>query len=136
MTKYVYDASSIIKALKMKRIDILAANYIQQLTIHEILNAFWKECCLLKIIPLNRTLEMIDIIMQIVNHMKMLNPINIEKDIIKTASELGITTYDASYIVLAQKNNLILVTEDKKLKSKASSLINVTNVEKILSSTN
>ena len=38
---------------------------------------------------------------------------------------LNITAYDASYITLAKKHNLTLVTEDRKLHIKASKLINV-----------
>jgi len=57
--------------------------------------------------------------------MKILSPHPYEDEILSTARELNITAYDASYIVLAEKNDLILVTEDKKLRTKAERLVKV-----------
>lgn len=50
--------------------------------------------------------------------MGVLNPYRLEEEISREAEERRITTYGASYIVLAKKHGLILVTEDKSLKPK------------------
>ena len=52
--------------------------------------------------------------------MKILSPHPYEDEILSIAGELNITAYDASYIVLAEKNGLTLVTEDKNKGRKTS----------------
>ena len=56
-----------------------------------------------------------------------------EDEILSTARELNITAYDASCIVLAEKNDLTLVTEDKKLRTKAEKLIKAVSLTQITS---
>ena len=65
--------------------------------------------------------------------MKILSPHPYEDEILSTARELNITAYDASYIVLAEKNGLTLVTEDKKLRTKAEKLIKAVSLIQITS---
>lgn len=50
---------------------------------------------------------------EIVEYMNILGPHGWEEEILKTALKLGITVYDASYIVLAKNNDITLVTEDE-----------------------
>ncbi len=57
--------------------------------------------------------------------MSILSPRGLEEEILRTALEHGVTVYNTSYIVLARKNGLILVTEDKKLRNKAAEIITV-----------
>ena len=66
--------------------------------------------------------------------MKILSPHPYEDEILSTARELNITAYDASYIVLAEKNGLKLVTEDKKLRAKAEKLVKAASLTQITSS--
>ena len=56
-----------------------------------------------------------------------------EDEILSAARELNITAYDASYIVLAKKNGLTLVTEDKKLRTKAEKIVKVVSLTQITS---
>jgi predicted nucleic acid-binding protein len=65
--------------------------------------------------------------------MRILNISNLEKEVLRMSVELELTAYDASYIVLAQKYGLTLVTEDRKLMSKAQKYINVTPLDTLLS---
>ena len=46
---------------------------------------------------------------------------------------MNITAYDTSYIVLAEKNGLTLVTEDKKLRAKAEKLVKAVSLTQITS---
>ena len=62
---------------------------------------------------------------------KILSPHPYEDEILSTARELNITAYDASYIVLAEKNGLTLVTEDKKLRKKPKNLLKAVSLTQI-----
>jgi len=48
MPSYLFDSSSLVKALKLRKVNLLARNYIQWLTVYEVLNALWKDAHLLK----------------------------------------------------------------------------------------
>jgi len=65
--------------------------------------------------------------------MKILSSHPYEDEILSTAIELNLTAYDASYIVLAEKNSLILVTEDSKLRAKAEKLVEAVSLTQITS---
>jgi predicted nucleic acid-binding protein len=64
--------------------------------------------------------------------MKILSVSNLEREILKMSMELDLAAYDASYIVLAQRHGLTLVTEDKKLMNKAKKHINVISLDTLL----
>jgi predicted nucleic acid-binding protein len=90
-------------------------------------NALWKEVCLLKFASTEKLLQLVDIVTDVVKYMKILSISNLEREILRMSIELGLTAYDISYIVLAQRHGLTLVTEDKKLMSKAQKHINLTS---------
>ena len=135
MKKLLFDASSFIHALKIGRIDLLIDNYIQWLTIYEVLNGLWKEVYLVKTLTLEEVEKLNQVIIEIMSYMNILSPRGFEKEILETAIKLGITVYDSSYIVLAQKHGLILVTEDKELRDKAKKLVEVKNILDIIKRT-
>ena len=64
--------------------------------------------------------------------MKILSFSNLERAVLKMSIELDLTAYDTSYIVLAQRHGLTLVTEDKKLMNKAKKHINVISLDTLL----
>jgi predicted nucleic acid-binding protein len=129
----LFDASSFIKALKLGKPEVLVDNSIQWLTIYEVVNALWREAYLLKFTSIDKVLQLVDIVVDVIRYMRILNISNLEKEVLRMSVELGLTAYDASYIVLAQKYGLTLVTEDKKLMSKAQKYINVTPLDTLLS---
>ena len=130
--KLLFDASSLIYALKLKNIDILNENYIQHLTIYEAINAIWKETHLIKSLPPKKAVELIKLATEIIGNLNILSIHQYEPEIFKKATELDLTIYDASYIVLAEKNKLTLVTEDKKLARKAHNTIKTTSLKNII----
>ncbi len=134
MSRLLFDSSSLIKALKQGRVDLLARNYIHWLTIYEVLNAIWKETCFLKTIPEDKVIAFAEILKQVTGLMKILDPKGLEEDMLKTAIQRGITAYDASYIVLAMKHGLTLVTEDSKLRAKARGLVETTSLDELSAS--
>lgn len=127
----LFDASSLLCLLKLRKLKPLNNNYIQWLTIYEAANALWKEASLIGSISPEDAYEMIKILSDCVDVVKILSPHPYEYEILTTASKLKITAYDASYVVLADKNNLVLVTEDSELREKAKSLIEAISVSDI-----
>lgn len=130
--RYLFDASSLIYALKQAKPDVLIDNYIQWLTIYEVLNGLWKEAYLVKSISSQEATSLVQLFKSAIEFMKILDPRGLEDEIFKIAYRLGLTIYDASYIVLADKNKLVLITEDLKLREKAGKLIEVHSLEEIL----
>jgi len=126
------DALSLIKALKLKTINILADNYIQELTIYEVLNAIWKEAYLAKSMTIGEAEDLIKIFTEMLEYLEILSIHPYEADALIKAVKLGLTIYDASYFVLAEKYNLILVTEDEKLREKASEMVNVLGLNELI----
>ena len=130
--KLLFDASSLIYALKLRRLDVLRGSHVQWLTIYEVLNGLWKEASLVKSISAEKAVALARVFGRVLRHMSILSPHGIEEEILRTALEHGVTVYDASYIVLARKNDLILVTEDKKLRNKAAEIITVKSLKEIV----
>ena len=133
MKRYLFDASSFVKALKLGKLEHLIKSHIQWLTLYEVMNALWKESCLAKAIPVDKALQLMDIIVQIAKHMKILDISGLEVETLDTAVKLKLTAYDASYIALAKRYNLILVTEDVELKIKAQQLVKTLSIDEISS---
>jgi predicted nucleic acid-binding protein len=129
----LFDASSFIKALKLGRPEVLVDNYVQWLTIYEVLNALWREAYLLKPASTDKVLQLVDVVVDVARYMRILGISSLEKEVLRTSMELGLTAYDTSYIVLAQRYGLTLVTEDRKLMGKAQRYVNVTPLDTLLS---
>ena len=130
--RLLFDASSIIYALKLKRVEILHGNYIQHLTVYEVLNAIWKETYLVKSLSYEEAKKFIEIFAEVLEYLNILSIHPYESEVLKTAIDLDLTTYDASYVVLTEKNNLTLVTEDEKLREKASEKVKVMSLREVI----
>ena len=128
----LFDASSLIYAIKLRKVEILYGNYVQYLTIYEVINALWKEVILTKTIQAEEAIKLCETLNKILNTMKTLSPLPYEEEILHTSIKLKITAYDASYIVLAKKNNLTLVTEDEILRRKAKEYVKTLSLEEVV----
>jgi predicted nucleic acid-binding protein len=128
---YLFDSSSIIKALKLGKVDVLVGGYVQWLTIYETLNALWKEVHLLRTIPEDRALELIEVLGRLFDFMKILDVRGLERGVLEVAVKLGVTVYDSSYIVLARRYGLTLVTEDRRLRAKAQEVVRCVGVDEL-----
>jgi len=127
----LFDASSLIYALKLKLVDVLYGNYVQHLTVYEAVNAIWKEACLAKSLTLEEAEELVGVITEVLDYLNMLSIHPHEPEVLRRAVNLELTVYDASYVVLAEKKGLTLVTEDRKLMEKAGKVIRVTSLKNI-----
>jgi len=128
---YLFDSSSIIKALNLGKVDVLVGGYIQWLTIYETLNALWKEVHLLRTIPEDRALELAEVLGRLFDFMKILDVRGLERGVLEVAVKLGVTVYESSYIVLARRYGLTLVTEDRRLRAKAQEVVRCVSVDEL-----
>lgn len=131
--RLLFDASSVIYALKLRSLKVLCDNYIQWLTVYEVVNALWKEATLVKAIAPQEASKIVKLFTRALEFTRILSPHPYEDEILSTARELNVTAYDASYIVLAKKNGLTLVTEDKKLRTRAGKLVKAVSLAQITS---
>ena len=131
MPDLLFDASSLVKVLKLGRVELLYRSYVQWLTLYEVLNAVWKELYLSKTIPAGRAVELARLLNRVTRFMRVLSVEGLE-EVLRAAIDLGLTAYDSSYVVLAQKFDLKLVTEDEELKAKARKLVKCVSVEELL----
>ena len=111
---YLFDASSIMRALKEARLLPLRNQAVQWLTIYEVLNALWKEAYLLNVIEPEEASFLASVFTELLQAMKILSPRGLEAEILNISLSTRLTVYDASYIVLAEKHNLVLVTEGQE----------------------
>jgi predicted nucleic acid-binding protein len=121
--KFLLDASAMLPLVTRSgrrlivdaaRVDLITTD----LAIYEACNGLWKLATLLKTISLQDAQEIIALL----SELKIKNLIQtISFNVIDLHSTFSlahanrITFYDASYILAAQKANLVLVTEDQKL---------------------
>jgi len=128
---YLFDSSSLVYALKLKRIGVLAENYIQELTIYEVLNALWKETYVLRKMSRKEAESLLDVFIQLLSYLKVLDLSGLESEVFKISVETGLTVYDASYLALARREKLTLVTEDVKLRNVASTMIQAVSLDEL-----
>jgi len=128
---YLFDSSSLVYAVRLKRIGVLAGNCIQWLTVYEVLNALWRETYVLRKISRKEAGSLLDVFIQLLSYLKMLDPSGLESELFKIAVETGLTVYDASYLALARREKLTLVTEDVKLRNVASTMIRAVSLDEL-----
>jgi len=118
--KYLLDASAllnIVRRLGEKSLRILKENYILTLTIYEVGNALWRETKLLKKLTTDEAEEIMKAVIALTKFMQIIgseDPV----EVLKMSNRIGVTFYDAAYVVEALRRNLTLVTDDKKLTAK------------------
>ncbi|OYT25587.1 MAG: hypothetical protein B6V02_03350 [Thermoprotei archaeon ex4572_64] len=130
---YLFETSSILLTLKLGKVELLYGQYINVLSLYELGNIIWSEVYVDKKLGEDDGKLMLDVLRRITNYVNVLDIRGLESQILDVSLRLGLTFYDASYIVLTKNYNLTLVTEDSKLQEKASRLVNVCNVHELIS---
>ncbi|MCD6491007.1 MAG: type II toxin-antitoxin system VapC family toxin [Candidatus Njordarchaeia archaeon] len=130
--RYLFDACSFLELVKQKKSRILENQYVLDLTFYELCNAIWKEVNLFKSINRNEGLKLIKSLEIILTRLNVLRIKEELSSIYNLAITEALTAYDATYIHSAEKNKLVLVTEDKKLYKKARKYVQVLNSNGIL----
>jgi len=123
---YLFDASSLAQLFVERgsgAIRILADESTLDLAAYEMGNIFWKECALKHLITSDKAMAMLRDTAKILETMRV-EHLNIEDmpDTLDIALKQSVAFYDASYVHASIKDELVLVTEDKKLKMAASKM--------------
>jgi len=130
---YVVDSSSIFRAIKENRVEVLAGNYTLELARYELGNILWKEHTLGRRTTAEELERLIRLVKDVLNLMRVLTIGCHEERILNTATELKLTFYDASYLHYAKENELTLITEDSSLIDKAEQHVRTLRLDSIIS---
>ena len=122
---YIFDASSIVNLVKKGVVKVFADGVTLDLTLYEVLNVIWKEYILLNRIDEATAREFIEILSDVFDVVKVVSIKGFEDEVFTLAYKEDLTVYDASYLYVAMRNNLALVTDDKKLMNKASKYVKI-----------
>ncbi|MEM2026439.1 MAG: type II toxin-antitoxin system VapC family toxin, partial [Candidatus Bathyarchaeia archaeon] len=112
-------------------VKVFAKGCTIDLAIYESINAVWKECYMLKRIRVEVAYGLIELLSNIFNVLDLYTMRGSEKEALEIAIKEGITIYDASYIHIAARNKLTLVTDDKRLINTAKKYTNVITTTEI-----
>ena len=138
MKRLLIDASSLMLLMKTANIqtelDHLRTSFLLDLTFYEVGNAIWKETCLTKFLTKNES-EVLRNRVQIVltRTNKILSEASNFQKILDISESEKLSFYDSSYLFTAKEKGLVLVTEDKELRTKAEKHVEVQNVATLLS---
>ena len=129
--KCLFDSSTIFRAIKENKIEVLTGNYTVELARYELGNIIWKDYTLQAKVSEQESKMMIKAIKHTLNIMDVLGIAGSEEEILDTATKLKITFYDACYAYFAKAKELQLVTEDSRLIKKTESTINVSTLDEV-----
>jgi len=129
--KYLLDASALLPLVvrrgKQLIVEASSENLVTtDLAIYEACNSLWKLSTLMRSITIEDALETAITIKDLAVK-GIIKPINFTKidfsNTLQFANIERVTFYDASYIITARSTEATLVTEDEKLKKKASKFV-------------
>jgi len=129
---YLFDSSSIFKAIKSNTIEVLTGNYTLEIARYELGNILWKERSIFRRIDDDELEGLVRLVKKTLNLLKVLNIECHEEEIAKLAKDLKITFYDASYTFHSKEMNLKLITEDKELKAKIKNQVKTLSLNEIV----
>ncbi|HJT09686.1 MAG TPA: type II toxin-antitoxin system VapC family toxin [Candidatus Nitrosotalea sp.] len=128
MKDRLFDTSSLLNVVRNKNsqsIKILNVQYILGLTLYEVLNVIWKLSYREKKITLEQASTLLDSILLLIQRMKIVDINGLERRVQELAIQEGLTAYDASYLAVAEKLDLVLVTDDRELERVARKYVKV-----------
>ena len=129
--KYVFDPSSIFKAVLEDKVDRLLDEYTDELAGYELGNIVWKKRILLGELDRDEYLKVIHLIYRVFRLLNTLNVRGCELDVAEVAEEYELTFYDAVYVYHSKNIGLPLVTEDKRLKNKVKNSIETISIDEV-----
>ena len=129
--KYLFDSSSIFRAIKENRIDLLVGNYTLELARYELGNIVWKDYFLQAKISKDEPKMILKAIKHTLTLMEVIPTDGNEEEILELAIQLKTTFYDASYVCIARIKELKLITEDLQLIKKSIPMIQISVINDI-----
>lgn len=115
---FLFDSSSIINLCAKKKVDVLLEGGTLSLAIFEVGNAIWKQVYLRKSLTLEEGEKVLETLNEVIRKMKKVS-VDEASAILRISVQEKLTYYDASYIHVASKNGMTLVTDDEGLRSLA-----------------
>ncbi len=122
---YVFDSSAIFRALEENLVERLDGNYTLDLARYELGNTLWKQRVLLKKLDDRELVRTVRLLSKVLAMMQMLTAEGREGAVMKVATDLGISFYDAAFVYQAKAMDASLVTEDERLAGKSRHFITV-----------
>ncbi len=129
---YLFDASSIVNLVKKGVVRPFAYGVTIDLALYEALNAVWKECRLLRRFDKDTALRFVRVLRGVFGAMRVLSIRGLEREVFDLALREGLTVYDASYVCVAIKNGLVLVTDDRELGDRVSKYLRVIDSNEVV----
>lgn len=130
--KYLFDASALVNLVKKAYLKPLLEGATLDLALYECLNAILKENILIKKLDDRLANKYVEILTKVFGLIEVLSIKEYEVDVYETAKKLGLTIYDASYVVTAYKNRMTLVTDDQRLRRKTRDIIETLSTEDLI----
>jgi len=110
----LFDSSAIINLCGERKIDKLLEGSTLSLAPYEVGNAVWRQVHIHGAITVEEGSTVLDTVAEVIKRMERME-VESPLEILRIAVEEDLTYYDASYLHTAMRNNLTLVTDDKKL---------------------
>jgi predicted nucleic acid-binding protein len=123
--RIILDSSAIFYFFKNGDIKKISDCMTTSLAQYELGNILWKEYNLHKRITAEELSKAISNIEELLSAIDTIDIKNRLDDIVKTATKLNITFYDASYVFLCKDIGATLVTTDEKLIKKARNFVEI-----------
>ncbi len=122
MKDSLFDASALLNLLRNKEsrsIKILDDQHVLDLTLYEVSNAIWKLSYRENKLTREQSRLLLDSILTLLSRMQTNNIKGLEKHVYDLSTKEGLTIYDASYLAVAERSGLVLVTDDLQLAKSA-----------------
>ncbi len=129
---YVFDSSSIFRAIKQNAVDAVAGSYTLEVARYELGNTLWKEYAIHRRVNSEEVKRLTRPVKDVLKLMEVMMIGCHEEEIIDTSVRLKLTFYDASYVHFTEKNNIPLVTEDLDLIEKVKAHVKALKLDDIL----
>lgn len=130
-TRFLFDTSSIFTLVERGSLDLLLGGSTLELAFYEAVNAVWKQHYLLRRIDAQQALDYIDLLKMVFTALDIRTIRGEEDEVLQLAVREGLTAYDASYLHVALRDGLALVTQDRELAEKARRHVEVLEVKEL-----
>jgi predicted nucleic acid-binding protein len=123
-----------VNLIKRGSLRPLSRGITLDLAVYESLNAIWKEYKLLGNLDLETARLLVEVLQRVFSIMPLESIEGFEEEVFQLATKENLTVYDAAYLFIAIKNNLTLVSDDKRLLNKASGYVKTIRTTDLLPS--
>lgn len=130
--KYIFDSSAIYSLISRKDYSHFVEGFTIYLSKYEYGSILWKEFYLHKRLGAAQKKEMAGSGEKVFANIEVLGVTGYIEEVINLGANLGISFYDASYVLFAMRKKAVLVTADEKLAKKLKGVINTVSPEELL----